>query len=83
MEGIKLGKLKPAFVIIGAGHAGISAAENLRKLDPKIPITIIDNDPDSFYYRAALKHIVKKHIDENELIGRPQNYLKKCDNDPD
>ncbi len=75
-EGIKLAKLKPVYVIIGAGHAGISAAENLRKLDSKIPITIIDNDPDSFYYKAALKFFVKNHINENQLAGRSQNYLK-------
>ena len=41
------------YVIIGAGAAGLSAAEELRKLDPAAGITILSAEPE-IYSRCML-----------------------------
>jgi len=64
------------YVIIGAGQAGIFAAQTLLKQDKKSKITIIDEDSDSFYYRAALKYMVKKRVEEKELNGTTSAFFK-------
>jgi len=64
------------YVIIGAGQAGIYAAQTLLNQENKSKITIIDEDPDSFYYRAALKYMVKKRVEEKELNGTTQSFFK-------
>jgi len=64
------------YLIIGAGQAGIFTAQTLLKQENKSKITIIDEDPDSFYYRASLKYMVKKRVDEKELNGTTQSFFK-------
>jgi NAD(P)H-nitrite reductase large subunit len=44
-----------AYVIIGNGIAGVTAAETLRTEDSNAQITIIANDSHPVYYRPALK----------------------------
>lgn len=51
-------------VIIGAGPAGITAAETLRKLDSTAKITIIGEEPEPPYSRMALPYYLIKQIDE-------------------
>ena len=51
-------------VIIGAGPAGIIAAETLRKLDGSAKITIISEEPEPPYSRMALPYYLIKQIDE-------------------
>ncbi len=64
------------YVIIGAGQAGFFAGQTLLKQENKTKITIIDEDLDSFYYRASLKYMVKKRVGEKELIGTTQSFFK-------
>lgn len=69
-------KYKPGYVIIGAGHAGISAAEHLRSLEPKTRIYVIDPDGNAFYFRAALKFYIKNQLALESLQGRPSKFWK-------
>ncbi len=64
------------YLIVGAGQAGIHAAQTLLKQANKSNITIVDDDPDSFYYRAALKYMVKKRVGEQELNGATESFFK-------
>ncbi len=68
--------MKAKIVIIGAGQAGIACAEHLRKLNSKVKITVIDQEADAFYYRAAMKYFVKGALKERGLIGRTAAYFK-------
>lgn len=60
-------------VIIGAGPAGVIAAETLRKLDPEASITLIGEETEPPYSRMALPYFMVKNIDESGT------YLRKTD----
>ena len=61
------------YVVIGAGPAGVVAAETLRKLDKAAQITLIGNEPEPPYSRMAIPYLL---IDDNE---EPGTYLRKQD----
>ena len=51
-------------IIIGAGPAGVVAAETLRKCDPNAAITIIGDEPEPPYSRMAIPYYLINNIDE-------------------
>lgn len=51
-------------LIIGAGPAGIIAAESLRKLDPGSQITVFGDESEPPYSRMALPYYLNQKIDE-------------------
>jgi NAD(P)H-nitrite reductase large subunit len=53
------------FVIIGAGPAGIRAAEVLREQDPQTTITVIGGEPGEPYSRMAIPYILSGAIGED------------------
>ncbi|MCP4389703.1 MAG: NAD(P)/FAD-dependent oxidoreductase [Gammaproteobacteria bacterium] len=52
-------------IIIGAGPAGVIAAETLRKTDPDADITIIGDEPEPPYSRMAIPYYLINNIDES------------------
>ena len=50
--------------IIGAGPAGVVAAETLRKCDPDASITIIGDEPEPPYSRMAIPYYLANNIGE-------------------
>jgi NAD(P)H-nitrite reductase large subunit len=58
-------------VIIGAGPAGVIAAETLRKVDPRSIVTLIGDEPEPPYSRMALPYYLIKRIQEEGT------YLRK------
>ncbi len=52
------------YTIIGAGPAGVVAAETLRGLDPKAGITLIGDEPEPPYSRMAIPYLLQNQIDE-------------------
>lgn len=52
-------------IIIGAGPAGVVAAETLRKADPDAAITIIGDEPEPPYSRMAIPYYLINNIDES------------------
>lgn len=60
-------------VIIGAGPAGVIAAETLRKVDPDSQVMIIGDEPEPPYSRMALPYLLIEKIDE------AGTYLRKRD----
>ncbi len=59
-------------VIVGAGPAGIVAAETIRKLDPAAEITIIGEEPEPPYSRMAIPYLLIENIDEHGTYLRKQ-----------
>ncbi|MDZ7840096.1 MAG: FAD-dependent oxidoreductase [Gammaproteobacteria bacterium] len=63
-------------VVIGAGPAGVVAAEHLRKHDPSAGITIVGAEPEPPYSRMAIPYYLIRQIDETgtHLRKRPGWY---------
>ena len=58
-------------LIIGAGPAGVVAAETLRRLDKSASITILGDEPEPPYSRMAIPYLLIDNIDEQGT------YLRK------
>lgn len=66
-------------IIIGAGPAGVVAAETLRKCDPVASITIIGDEPEPPYSRMAIPYYLSDNIEEsgNYLRDPDEHYSKQ------
>ena len=67
-------------VILGAGPAGVIAAETIRKHAPNDRIVIVGDEPEAPYSRMALPYLLALACAANigsaaTLIGNPQNML--------
>jgi NADPH-dependent 2,4-dienoyl-CoA reductase/sulfur reductase-like enzyme len=60
-------------LILGAGPAGVIAAETLRKHAPNDTITLVGDEPDAPYSRMAIPYLLIGNIDERGT------YLRKSD----
>ena len=60
-------------IIIGAGPAGVVAAETLRKSDPDAMITIIGDEPEPPYSRMAIPYYLINNIEESGSYLRDPN----------
>ena len=58
-------------VILGAGPAGVIAAETLRHQSPHDRITLVGDEPEPPYSRMAIPYLLIGNIDE------PGTYLRK------
>ena len=58
-------------IILGDGVAGMSAAQYIRAKLPDDRIVIVSNDPQPFYYRAALTNYLSKRLTDEELWAMP------------
>lgn len=58
------------YVIIGAGPAGVRAAEALRQEDPSGSITLVSGEPGEPYARMAIPYILSGRIDEDGAAQR-------------
>ncbi|MBI1422143.1 MAG: NAD(P)/FAD-dependent oxidoreductase [Gammaproteobacteria bacterium] len=61
-------------IVIGAGPAGVTACEALRRLDPDCRISLIGDEPEPPYSRMAIPYLLVDHINEQGT------YLRKTDN---
>ncbi len=52
------------YVIVGAGPAGVIAAETLRGLDPAGRITLVGDEPEPPYSRMALPYLLAESVGE-------------------
>ena len=64
-------------IIVGAGPAGVVAAETLRKADPDADITIIGDEPEPPYSRMAIPYYMCDNIEESGTYLRdPKKHFK-------
>jgi len=68
--------MKP-IVIIGAGHAGLTLAREIRALDKAMPITIISQDPIQAYYKPNLSKALSMNKSADQLIMKQLRALKR------
>lgn len=61
------------YVIIGAGPAGVTAADTLRKADPATDVVMIGSEPEPPYSRMAIPYVL------TGLIKEEGTYLRKDD----
>ena len=65
-------------LIIGAGPAGVRAAEMLRRLDPRAEITLIDGEGEAPYSRMAIPYVLEGKIDEQGTwLHRPLGWYSQ------
>lgn len=66
------------YVVIGAGPAGITAAETLRKHDADAPVTVLDGEGERPYARMAIPYLLSKRIGEDgtRLRRDPEHFRK-------
>jgi len=60
-------------LIIGAGPAGVVAAETLRELDSAAAITVVGDEPEPPYSRMAIPYLLRENIDERGTYLRKQD----------
>ncbi len=65
-----------AYVIVGNGIAGITAAEILRNEDSAAAITVIADDPFPVYYRPALKDYLAGRVREDKLWAKQKSFYE-------
>lgn len=53
------------YVIVGAGPAGVIAAENLRRADPAGKVVLIGDEPEPPYSRMAIPYLLAENIGED------------------
>jgi nitrite reductase (NADH) large subunit len=64
-------------VIIGAGIAGVSAAESLRAASPSAEITLVSKESHLPYYRLNLTRFVAGEIGEEDLPIHPESWYRE------
>ena len=66
-------------VIIGAGPAGVIAAETLRKVDPQSKVTLIGDEPEPPYSRMALPYYLIERIkEEGTYLRKGKKHYEKA-----
>jgi NADPH-dependent 2,4-dienoyl-CoA reductase/sulfur reductase-like enzyme len=66
-------------VIIGAGPAGVIAAETLRKLAPHDDITLIGDEPEAPYSRMAIPYLLMGKVGERgTYLRQERDPLRDC-----
>ena len=61
-------------IIVGAGIAGVSAAEEVRKTSPSAEITLISSEMELPYYRISLTHYLAGDIKPEQFAIHPESW---------
>ncbi|MDR2349003.1 MAG: FAD-dependent oxidoreductase [Deltaproteobacteria bacterium] len=64
-------------VIIGAGIAGISAAETIRQTNPKADVTLFSGERVYPYYRPRLPEVVAGKISPEKIQVHPEEWYRE------
>jgi len=62
------------YVIIGAGIAGVSAAEAIRKADPEGSILLLSSEHELPYFRMSLTRYLAGEVSEDKLHLHPESW---------
>ena len=65
-----------SIVILGAGIAGVSAAESIRGAAPAARVTLVSNEPGLPYFRLNLTRYLAGEIASNELYIHPEQWYR-------
>lgn len=76
-EGIRKAAKEKKVVIVGAGIAGLAAAESLREASPWIDITLVGRESHLPYYRLNLTRYLAGEIGRDELPIHPESWYEE------
>lgn len=62
---------------MGDGAAGMTAARTLRGLDPAADITVLSDDPNPAYFRAALTNYLLGELREEQIWATPASFYEQ------
>lgn len=62
------------YVIIGNGVAGITAAQEIRRVDTAGRIRIISDEGMPYYYRASMSEWLSGELNDESIIGRTDDF---------
>jgi NADPH-dependent 2,4-dienoyl-CoA reductase/sulfur reductase-like enzyme/pSer/pThr/pTyr-binding forkhead associated (FHA) protein len=65
------------YVIVGDGAAGMTAARTLRSHDASASITIVSDDPNPAYFRAALTNYLLGELREEQIWATPASFYEQ------
>jgi len=65
------------YIIVGSGIAGLAAAEAVRRHDARTEITLLAEEPHSFYSRPGLAYLLTGSVPEKQLFARSQAELRE------
>ena len=78
-EAVPESALPTEAVILGAGIAGVAAAEALRAAAPAADITLVSREPDLPYYRLNLTRYLAGEIGPDDLPIHPEAWYEERD----
>ena len=64
-------------VIVGAGTAGLSAVEAIRRTCPGDAVTLVSAEPDPPYSPTVLPHLLAGRIEESRIALRPESFFAR------
>jgi len=64
-------------VIIGASAAGVSAAENIRKVDPRCEIVMISDEKSPLYSRPLISYYLAGKLSQEDLFYRTPDFFQE------
>jgi nitrite reductase (NADH) large subunit len=65
------------YLIVGNGIAGTTAAENIRKHDATVEITIVTEEELPFYYRIRLPDFLCGEVNESGLVAKKKEWYQE------
>lgn len=65
------------YMIIGAGVAGLTAAEVIRRNDPSGEVTLVNDDPHGHYSRPGLGYYLNRTVPERQLFHRSAREIRE------
>jgi nitrite reductase (NADH) large subunit len=67
--------MKKGYLIVGAGVAGVSACEAIRKLDPSSEVHLITDESHPFYSRIRLPEIIAGKVTPEKIILKGKEWF--------
>ena len=65
------------YLIIGAGPAGVYAAESIRRLDLRGSITIVTDERYPFYSRPGIAYLLIDMVSAEQVIARRPDHWQR------
>jgi NADPH-dependent 2,4-dienoyl-CoA reductase/sulfur reductase-like enzyme/pSer/pThr/pTyr-binding forkhead associated (FHA) protein len=65
------------YAIVGDGAAGMTAAQTLRRLDAAASITVVSDDPNPTYFRAALTNYLLGELRDEQIWAIPPTLYRE------
>jgi len=77
VDTVSSGGTSQTFVIVGAGIAGVSAAESIRKASPDAKIVLLSKEAQLPYYRLNLTRYLASEIGAEHLPLHPEQWYQE------